>query len=148
MSSYRRRRVKCHICNREMQSNHLNRHMQRADHQSDNTEREYGKGLWTQTVNNQMKRGYGMDDHQVSESSDSEANDGEDSESDSEMADYESSESGEDSNMQAEGGIGKYIWKWGAGKLLTFLNCAINSPKCSVRDASVVRASCKSCLSS
>ena len=34
-----------------------------------------GSGLWTQTVNNQMKRGYGMDDHQVSESSDSEVND-------------------------------------------------------------------------
>ena len=38
--------------------------------------------------------------------------------------------------------------KCGAGKLLTFLNCAINSPKCSVRDASVVKASCRSCLSS
>ena len=112
MSSYRRRRVKCHICNREMQSNHLNRHMQRADHQSDNTEREYGKGLWTQTVNNQMKRGYGMDDHQVSESSDSETNDEEDSESDSTMdvndesGDESCSDSSEEKNMQVEDGNG------------------------------------------
>ena len=44
--------------------------MQRADHQSDNTE---GSGLWTQTVNNQMKRGYGL------------VETGEDSESDSEI---------------------------------------------------------------
>ena len=79
--------------------------MQRADHQSDNTE---GSGLWTQTVNNQMKRGYGL----------VETADEEDSESDSTMdvddeSGEESCENSEEKNMQAEGGIGKYIWKWG-----------------------------------
>ena len=63
-----------------------------------------GSGLWTQTVNNQMKRGYGMDDHQVSESSDSEVNDVNDESGD----DEESCENSEEKNMQAEGGIGKY----------------------------------------
>ena len=80
--------------------------MQRADHQSDNTE---GSGLWTQTVNNQMKRGYGL----------VETADEEDSESDSTMdvndeSDDEScSDSSQKKNMQVEDGIGKYIWRWG-----------------------------------
>ena len=93
-----------------MQSNHLNRHMQRADHQSDNTEREYGKGLWTQTVNNQMKRGYGMDDHQVSESSDSEANDEEDSESDSTMDDESCSDSSNDEESSENSQKKRFSW--------------------------------------
>ena len=62
-------RVICNVCNCEMQSNHFQRHMQRADHQpsyptrSDNLkihEKKYGEGLRTQTVNDQMKWGYGL----------------------------------------------------------------------------------------
>ena len=85
MSSNKNKYIKCHVCDNVMRSDTFKRHMQRADHQSDNTE---GSGLWTQTVNNQMKRGYGL----------VETADEEDSESDSTMdvndeSDDESSES-------------------------------------------------------
>ena len=42
MVSGKHRKVKCHICNSEMQSNHLGRHMQRADHQSGKEEDNFG----------------------------------------------------------------------------------------------------------
>ena len=70
MSSNRNKHIECDICKNLIRSDSLHRHMQRVDHQlgsgiEDDIKRhmkthEKGSGLWTQTVNDQMKWGYGL----------------------------------------------------------------------------------------
>ena len=78
MSSNRNKHIECDICKNLIRSDTLQRHLQRTDHQpayptrSDSLkihEKKYGEGLRTQTVNDQMKWGYGLKSkHDVDES--------------------------------------------------------------------------------
>ena len=129
-------RVICNVCNCEMQSNHFQRHMQRADHQpsyptrSDSLkihEKKYGEGL--RTVNDQMKWGYGLkskhdkgvgcsgDESETDSDSDTDA----ESETDSMDDEDDTDDTVEDGCEEVDEGlnkggndddIGRYVWRW------------------------------------
>ena len=142
MSSNRNKHIECDICKNLIRSDTLQRHLQRTDHQpayptrSDSLkihEKKYGEGLRTQTVNDQMKWGYGLkskheqkhdggvddsdtDDEMKECGSDSDTDDemkecGNDSDTDDEMKECgSSSDKNELNNLDDD--IGRYVWRW------------------------------------
>ena len=105
MSSNRNKHIECDICKNLIRSDTFQRHMQRADHQpsyptrSDSLkihEKKYGEGLRTQTVNDQMKWGYGLKSkHDVDEQKHDRGVDDEESCTDSETDSDNDSETDE-----------------------------------------------------
>ena len=129
MSSNRNKHIECDICKNLIRSDTLQRHLQRTDHQpayptrSDSLkihEKKYGEGLRTQTVNDQMKWGYGLKSkHEQKHDGgvdDSDTDDemkecGNDSDTDDEMKECgSSSDKNELNNLDDD--IGRYVWRW------------------------------------